>query len=134
MKAAIVTAAGQPPIYGDFPNPTPTGDAHLVTVTASALNHVTRSRASGTHYTSATGGGRPFVPGVDGTGVLEDGRRVYFVMPEAPYGGLGEQTLVPPSRCSPGATPSGPPRWPTRACLPGRPSRSVPGWSGAKRF
>jgi NADPH:quinone reductase-like Zn-dependent oxidoreductase len=97
MKAAIVTEAGKTPVYGDFPNPAPAANTHLVTVTASALSHVTRSRASGAHYSST--GQLPFVPGVDGTGLLEDGRRVYFLLPEAPYGGMGEQTLVPVSRC-----------------------------------
>lgn len=97
MKAAIVTEAGKPPVYGDFPNPVATEDNCLVTVLASALSQVTRSRASGTHYSSS--GDLPFVPGVDGTGLLADGRRVYFVLPQAPYGGLGEQTLVPRSHC-----------------------------------
>ena len=97
MKAAIVSEAGKPPVYGDFPNPAPTENALLVTVAASALSHVARSRAAGTHYSSS--GEFPFVPGVDGTGVLEDGRRVCFLLPEAPFGGLGVQTLVPASRC-----------------------------------
>ena len=97
MKAAIVTEAGKPPVYGNFFDPISTENSSLVHVLASALSHVTRSRASGTHYSSS--GGVPFVPGVDGTGILEDGRRVYFLLPEAPYGGLGERTLVPLSRC-----------------------------------
>jgi NADPH:quinone reductase-like Zn-dependent oxidoreductase len=41
------------------------------------------------------------VPGVDGTGLLEDGSRVYFVFPEAPFGGMAEQCLVKPAHCLP---------------------------------
>lgn len=97
MKAAMVSEIGTPPVYGDFQDPTPVEGTCLVTVAASALSHLTRSRASGTHYSSS--GKLPFIPGVDGTGVREDGRRVYFVMPEAPFGGMAEQTLVSPSHC-----------------------------------
>lgn len=99
MKAAIVTAAGNPPVYGDFREPLAASGAAVVTVAASALSHVTKSRAAGTHYSG--GADFPFVPGVDGVGRLPDGRRVYFLMPEAPFGGLAERTLVDPSRCVP---------------------------------
>ncbi len=37
--------------------------------------------------------------GVDGVGRTEDGRRVYFVLPEAPYGALAEKCLVPAKQC-----------------------------------
>jgi NADPH:quinone reductase-like Zn-dependent oxidoreductase len=39
------------------------------------------------------------VPGIDGTGTCEDGRRVYFAMPEAPFGGMAERTTVKTSLC-----------------------------------
>ena len=39
------------------------------------------------------------MPGIDGTGTCEDGRRVYFVMPEAPFGGMAERTIVKTSLC-----------------------------------
>jgi NADPH:quinone reductase-like Zn-dependent oxidoreductase len=95
MKAAVIIAAGQPPVYGDFADPEPTDSAEVITVTASALTQLTRGRAAGTHYSSA--GAYPLVPGVDGTGTRADGRRVYFALPEAPFGGMGERTLVKPA-------------------------------------
>jgi NADPH:quinone reductase-like Zn-dependent oxidoreductase len=97
MKAAIVRAPGAAPIYGDFAEPQPTDAMVRVTVTAAALSHVTRARAAGRHYSASSA--FPFVPGIDGVGLADDGRRVYFVMPEAPYGAMAEQTLVRADRC-----------------------------------
>ncbi|WP_026789559.1 quinone oxidoreductase family protein [Pleomorphomonas oryzae] len=97
MKAAIVRSAGATPVYGDFTEPQPTASLARVTVTAAALSRITRARASGRHYSSS--GAFPFVPGVDGVGLADDGRRVYFVMPDAPHGALAEQTLVPVEHC-----------------------------------
>ncbi len=68
MKAALVLTAGQPPVYSDFPEPTPSEEENHITVTAASLSHVTRGRASGTHYSSS--GNIPFVVGVDGVGRL----------------------------------------------------------------
>jgi len=92
MKAAIVVEAGQAPVYGDFRDPVPAPGNGLIRVTAAAISHVTRSRASGTHYSSE--GAPPFVPGVDGVGVGEDGQRVYFVLPERPFGAMAELCIV----------------------------------------
>ncbi len=97
MKAALVRNPGDTPAYADFRDPVPSGGAVVVSVTASALSHVTRSRAAGTHYSAA--GDFPFVPGIDGVGRLPDGRRVYFLMPEAPFGGMAERVLVDPAHC-----------------------------------
>jgi NADPH:quinone reductase-like Zn-dependent oxidoreductase len=99
MKAAVVKTPGTTPVYADFAEPT-VGDGKMrVAVIASALSHVTKSRASGKHYSAA--GALPLVPGIDGTGVLEDGTRVYFVLPEAPFGGMAEQSVVDRARCIP---------------------------------
>lgn len=97
MKAAIVTQSGAAPVYGEFDEPVAAEGYVLVDVIASALSHVTRARASGKHYSSA--GGFPFVAGVDGVGRLEDGTRVYFFNPHAPFGGLAQRTLVPATNC-----------------------------------
>ena len=88
MKAAIIIEAGQAPVYGDFKDPVPTADKSLIRVTAASISHVTRSRASGAHYSSS--GALPFIPGIDGTGIGKDGQRVYFVLPEKPYGAMAE--------------------------------------------
>lgn len=99
MKAAIVNGAGQAPVYSAFETPVAGAGERLVTVSASALSPLTRARASGTHYSSS--GQFPFVAGVDGTGRLEDGRRVYFLLPRAPFGGMAEVTVVPEAHCLP---------------------------------
>ncbi len=99
MKAALILAAGQTPVYGDFPEPIPSEGENHISVTAASLSHVTRSRASGTHYSSR--GTIPFVVGVDGVGRLTDGRRVYFVLPTTPFGSMAEQSIVRASQCIP---------------------------------
>jgi NADPH:quinone reductase-like Zn-dependent oxidoreductase len=92
MKAAVVVQAGQPPVYGDFKNPVPATGKGIIRVTASAISHVTKSRAAGTHYSSQ--GDLPFVPGIDGTGITAAGEHVYFFLPEHPYGGMAQSCLV----------------------------------------
>jgi NADPH:quinone reductase-like Zn-dependent oxidoreductase len=97
MNAAIVTAGGKPPIFGEFDDPAPTPQAELITVSASALSQFSKSRSSGVHYSSE--GAFPAVAGADGVGRTEDARRVYFVLPEAPYGALAEKCLVRAQQC-----------------------------------
>jgi len=97
VKAAIVKGAGQAPIYGDFSEPPPAEGESLIIVSAAAISPVVRSRASGKHYSSS--GHFPFVVGIDGVGRLNDGRRVYFIMPRAPYGSMAERTVVPSGQC-----------------------------------
>jgi NADPH:quinone reductase-like Zn-dependent oxidoreductase len=97
MKAAIVKEAGATPVYSNFPDPAPTEGEHVVSVVAAALSPLTRGRAAGTHYSSSHV--FPFVVGVDGVGRLDDGRRVYFVLPRAPYGAMAERCPTPASRC-----------------------------------
>jgi NADPH:quinone reductase-like Zn-dependent oxidoreductase len=98
MKAAIVTQAGQAaPAYADFPTPSATEGQHLVRVTAASISHVTKSRASGAHYSAA--GALPFVAGIDGVGMRDDGQRVYFLMPPQPYGAMAEWCVVDAAQC-----------------------------------
>lgn len=97
MKAAVVKSHGEAPVYADFDEPAAVSGHHLIQVSAAALSHVTRSRAAGSHYSST--GGFPFVAGVDGTGRLDDGRRVYFFKPHAPFGAMAERSLVPAAHC-----------------------------------
>ena len=96
MKAAIVTSPGKKPGYGEFQSPVGREGLEVITVTAAALTNLTKGRASGSHYSAENH--YPLVPGVDGVGTLTDGRRVYFAMPEAPFGAMAEQTLVDPRR------------------------------------
>jgi NADPH:quinone reductase-like Zn-dependent oxidoreductase len=96
MKAAIVRDVGASPVYGDFVEPDPQVDEVLITVTAAALSHLTRGRASGRHYSAE--GMLPFVAGADGVGRLENGTRVYFVLPRHPFGSMAERSVVKASQ------------------------------------
>ncbi|RBP18389.1 NADPH:quinone reductase-like Zn-dependent oxidoreductase [Roseiarcus fermentans] len=97
MKAAIVQGAGLAPAYADFPEPVPGEGERLVKVRAAALTQLARGRASGAHYSAS--GAYPFIAGVDGVGRLEDGARVYFLLPRAPYGAFAEETVVAAQNC-----------------------------------
>jgi NADPH:quinone reductase-like Zn-dependent oxidoreductase len=97
MKAAVITAAGQLPIYGDFREPAASHGKELITVRASALSQFSKSRSSGSHYSSE--GMFPSVAGADGVGRTTTRERVYFVLPEAPFGALAEKSLVRSRQC-----------------------------------
>ncbi len=97
MKAAIVTSAGRVPVFGDVEMPVPSAGETLVHVNAAAISQLVKGRASGTHYSS--GSRFPFVVGIDGVGRLDDGRRVYFVLPRAPYGSMAEVAPVRSAQC-----------------------------------
>jgi len=99
MKAAVITKPGRAPVFADFDDPVPQVDEELIFVTASALSHVTKSRASGSHHTAP--GSLPAVVGIDGVGRTKDGRRVYFVLPEEPFGGMAEKAAVRMDQCIP---------------------------------
>ena len=99
MKAGIIRAAGTTPVYGDFNSPVASEGKEIVTVRASALSPLSKSRSSGSHYSST--GEFPSVAGVDGIGCIADGQRIYFALPEAPYGAFAEMCLVRPDHCIP---------------------------------
>lgn len=93
MKAAVVNAWGDTPVYTDFPDPEERDGAVVATVEASALTNLTRGLVSGKHYASREIQ-LPVIPGVDGVVRLADGRRVWA-------GGIGggmmaDRTLVNP--------------------------------------
>ena len=97
MKAAVVYEAGQSPAYSDFEAPPAKTGEELITVKAAALTHFTKSRASGAHYSANAS--LPAVAGSDGVGVTHDGRRVYFILPGAPFGAMAEFTRVRAAYC-----------------------------------
>jgi NADPH:quinone reductase-like Zn-dependent oxidoreductase len=75
----------------------PAANEVRVSIRAAALSNLVKTQASGKHY-SATAL-LPFVPGVDGAGVLDDGRRVFVAFPRAPYGTMAERTVIARDRC-----------------------------------
>jgi NADPH:quinone reductase-like Zn-dependent oxidoreductase len=99
VKAAIVKAPKSSPVYGDFDEPVAQEGQTIVQVKASALTQLTKSRASGSHYSSDDA--FPAIAGTDGVGLTTDGQRVYFARPEPPFGALAERTLVRTQYCIP---------------------------------
>jgi NADPH:quinone reductase-like Zn-dependent oxidoreductase len=90
MEAAVLKDYGSNPEFGEFEEPQANGLA-LVEVSVAGLNPVDHTIAAGRFP------GRepplPSVPGLEGIGTVE-GRRVYFDSPVAPFGSMGERTLV----------------------------------------
>jgi NADPH:quinone reductase-like Zn-dependent oxidoreductase len=94
MHAALVTSFDRPPQYTVVDDPVATApDEILVDVRAAGLHPRVRSGASGSHYASSTA--LPLIPGVDGTGVLADGRRVYFAALDSARGTMADRTVIP---------------------------------------
>ncbi|QMV44762.1 quinone oxidoreductase family protein [Cohnella cholangitidis] len=92
MKAAVVKEKGTIPVMSRFDFPVASDGQVLIHVSATALSRVSKFRSMGMHYSSEVN--FPIVAGIDGVGTLEDGTRVYFALPTAPYGSLAEQTIV----------------------------------------
>lgn len=99
MHAAVVTDHAKPPQYLEFPDPVPAEGEALIHVRAAGLHPIVKGLASGSHY--ASGGELPMVPGIDGVGTLEDGRRVYFGFARKPWGTMCERSVAPRIRCLP---------------------------------
>jgi NADPH:quinone reductase-like Zn-dependent oxidoreductase len=97
MKAAIIASPGKAPVYGDFAEPSTSEGREVITVSASALSQFSKSRSSGSHYSSS--GEFPLAAGAEGVGRTAEGRRVYFALPETPYGALAEKSLVRSRQC-----------------------------------
>jgi NADPH:quinone reductase-like Zn-dependent oxidoreductase len=94
MNAAIVESFAKPPRYGSFADPVAEAGEVLVEVEATGLHPIVKALANGTHY--GTTGALPFVPGVDGAGRLEDGKRVYFGVSRPPFGTFAERAVTRP--------------------------------------
>jgi len=78
MKAAVIFQKGEMPQYMDFPEPTThSGNELLISVKATAIKHLDKSKASGKHYSTKNDIQQPKVIGGDGVGILEDGTRVF---------------------------------------------------------
>jgi NADPH:quinone reductase-like Zn-dependent oxidoreductase len=92
MNAAVVHAFDAPPTFTTFADPIPQDGETLVTVTAAALHQIVKSLANGSHYGST--GLLPFVPGVDGVGILPDGSRTFFGAARPPFGTFAEKSLA----------------------------------------
>ena len=93
MNAAVVTSFDEPPHYQQFEVPQPAGDGEiLVDVLAVGLHPRVRTGAAGAHYTSRRT--LPMIPGVDGVGRRQDGRRVYFAAGDDVIGTMADKAVV----------------------------------------
>lgn len=92
MKAAILREYGVPEFGHWADEPVAEPGQSVVEVGAAGLNPVDVAISSGRFY----GGPPPLpsIPGQEGVGTLEDGRRVYFDGPVAPFGSMAEHSLV----------------------------------------
>jgi NADPH:quinone reductase-like Zn-dependent oxidoreductase len=105
MRAAVVNAVGEAPKYQSFADPVAQDGEVIVEVRAAGLHPIVKLIASGSHYSNTSGKGTGeqggFVPGLDGVGVLPDGRRVFFVFVRKPWGTMAERAAAPLSKCIP---------------------------------
>jgi len=99
MNAAVVEAFDRPPRYTSFADPVAEDGEVLIDVIGAALHPVVRALANGSHYGST--GKLQFVPGVDGVGRLQDGKRVYFGVMRPPFGTFAERAVTEPWLCLP---------------------------------
>lgn len=97
MKAAVLYHPKETPRYiSDFPEPVPASeDEILISVTAAAVKHIDRSKATGRHYSNEIAGFRPNVIGGDGVGVMSDGTRIFAL---GVSGMVAERAVVSRSR------------------------------------
>lgn len=97
MKAAVMFQRGEIPQYTeDFPEPIANGeDEILISVKASAIKHLDKSRASGKHYSAKDDIHQAKVPGGDGVGILADGTRVFAL---GVSGMIAEKAVIEKSR------------------------------------
>lgn len=94
MHAAVLHSLGTAPRYEEFPEPVANdknGEV-IVDVHAASLKPVDKQLAVGSHY--ASNRQLPCICGLDGVGQLEDGQRVFFAAPRAPYGAMAQRTVV----------------------------------------
>jgi NADPH:quinone reductase-like Zn-dependent oxidoreductase len=97
MKAAVLHQFGAIPQYDEFPDPVPAGPDQLVIhLKAVAIKNLDKLRTTGTHYASHKK--VPAVVGIDGVGVLDDGKRVYAL---GITGMAAEKSLVTAGRYTP---------------------------------
>lgn len=99
MNAAVVESAQSAPQYKPFEDPVPQPGESTVRVLAAGLHPVVKSRAKGSHYTS--GGQYPLIPGIDGVGRLDDGRRVFFAAGRPQLGSFAERCITRPQAVFP---------------------------------
>jgi NADPH:quinone reductase-like Zn-dependent oxidoreductase len=96
MKAAILQSADSVPVYGDFDEPPAEAageGGEVVEMVAAAINHLTRSVATGRHYSRA--GVFPSIPGLNAVARDARGALVFTSSGPPPWGTFAEQIPSP---------------------------------------
>ncbi|BAL87747.1 putative alcohol dehydrogenase [Actinoplanes missouriensis 431] len=93
MHAAVLSAFDAPPVYRDHPEPVAKGDNEMIVdVLAAGLHHLTRSKATGAHYSST--GALPLIPGADAVVRDQAGRLRYAALDDTTMGTFAERTVI----------------------------------------
>jgi NADPH:quinone reductase-like Zn-dependent oxidoreductase len=97
MHAAVLSSYDTPPVYRDYPEPVATSaDEMVVEVLAAGLHHLTRAKATGSHYSGT--GALPLVPGADGVVRDPSGQLRYAVLDDTNAGTFADRTVIDPRR------------------------------------
>lgn len=102
MRAAVLTAYGSPPAVAERELPVPGPDEVRVKVTAAPIAPLDLLCATGTSYFGQPP--LPYVPGVQGVGIRDDGTRVWFATSAGMKpgdGSLAEAAVVPAADTAP---------------------------------
>jgi NADPH:quinone reductase-like Zn-dependent oxidoreductase len=93
VKAAVLHSADSVPVYGDFDEPEAGAGTEVVELVAAGIHHVTRSVATGRHY--SRGGVFPIIPGLNAVARTAGGDLVFTASGEPPYGTFAERIISP---------------------------------------
>ena len=116
MKAAVLYSADSDPVYDDFEEPAAGPGTQLVDLAAAGIHHLTRSVASGRHYSRAAA--FPAIPGLNAVARTAGGQLVFTASARrrtAPWPSASSRPTPCGSRCRPAPRPR---PWP-RASNPG---------------
>jgi NADPH:quinone reductase-like Zn-dependent oxidoreductase len=96
MKAAVLNKLGTSLAYQDVEDPVPKNEEQIpIKVKAASIKNIDKLRAGGKHYASYKE--LPAIVGIDGVGILENGKRVYA---QGLTGMLAERALISRNRFS----------------------------------
>jgi NADPH2:quinone reductase len=96
VRAARITAYGEPPGIGEAELPEAGPGRLEVEVELAGLNPVDIAIASGKFDAGAPD--LPYTPGLEGIGRAPDGRRLWFDVPVLPVGSFAERCVIDPAR------------------------------------
>jgi NADPH:quinone reductase-like Zn-dependent oxidoreductase len=93
MKAAVLHSADSVPVYGEFAEPQAVEGTQIVDFVAAAIHHVTRSVATGRHYSRDID--FPVIPGLNAVARTQAGDLVFTSSGPPPYGTFAERIVSP---------------------------------------